>query len=59
MNGWEVVGTFVGIPAAVMALIALPIFGPDWWRRLRGEHNPDPGGGRGAGDRGAGDREAG
>lgn len=35
MTGWEVVGTFVGIPAAILALIALPIFGPEWWRRRR------------------------
>jgi hypothetical protein len=42
MTGWEVVGTFVGIPVAVLALIALPIFGPEWWRRRRG-HDDDRG----------------
>jgi hypothetical protein len=35
VTGWEVVGTFVGIPAVILALIALPIFGPEWWRRRR------------------------
>ncbi|WP_269070273.1 hypothetical protein [Actinomycetospora endophytica] len=43
MTGWEVVGTFVGIPIAVLTFIALPIFGPEWWRRRRG-------GGDGTGD---------
>jgi hypothetical protein len=41
MNGWEVVGTFVGIPAVTLALIALPIFGPEWWRRRRGHGDHD------------------
>lgn len=44
MNGWEVVGTFVGIPVAVLALIAVPIFGPEWWGRLRGQHDQNAGG---------------
>lgn len=26
---------FVGIPALVLLLIALPIYGPTWWRALR------------------------
>jgi len=28
-------GLFVGVPALVMFLIALPIFGPVWWQRIR------------------------
>jgi hypothetical protein len=40
---WEVVGTFVGIPAAVLALIALPIFGPEWWRRRHEDRDDDAG----------------
>jgi hypothetical protein len=43
VNGWEVVGTFFGIPVAVLFLIAVPIFGPVWWHRLRGRHDPDAG----------------
>ena len=35
MSGGEVVGVFVGIPALVLWLIALPIFGPVWWEALR------------------------
>ena len=27
---------FVGVPAGVLLLIALPIFGPVWWRAARG-----------------------
>jgi ABC-type transport system involved in cytochrome c biogenesis permease subunit len=36
---WEAVGTFVGIPLAVLALIALPIFGPEWWHRHHGDND--------------------
>ena len=35
MSGWEVIGVFVGIPVLVLVVIALPIFGPVWWRALR------------------------
>ena len=37
MFGWEVVGVFVGIPALVLGLIALPIFGPTWGEALRSD----------------------
>jgi hypothetical protein len=35
VSGWEVIGVFVGIPVLVLLVIALPIFGPVWWRALR------------------------
>ena len=39
MSGWEVIGVFVGIPVLVLVVIALPIFGPVWWRALRRRGN--------------------
>jgi len=36
-------GLFVGVPVLVMFLIALPIFGPVWWQRIR-RHRASTGG---------------
>jgi hypothetical protein len=41
VSGWEVVGVFVGIPVLVLLVIALPIFGPGWWRAVRKRSGSD------------------
>lgn len=37
------VGLFVGVPALTSFLIALPIYAPVWWRKLRHHHAPGAG----------------
>lgn len=33
-------GLFVGIPALATFLIAVPFYGPVWWRKIRGYEAP-------------------